>query len=299
MISRVTQQTVQQSTLANLQYNLRTMSDLQGKLSSGKTIAKASDDPSAANRAMTLRAEQAAATQARRNVDNGVSWLSQIDTSLQDAVSVMHRARDLTVRGSNAATVSGPAAGAIATEIEGLRDSLLSIANSSLNGRSLFAGTSADGVAFDGATSATPYAWHGTPGAGVERRISPDATVRVDADGAAAFGQGAASVFALLDGIAADLRSGVDVSGRLTELDDRLESMLTTVTDVGVRHKQLLDAQNSLDLRLQDTKSALSGVEDIDLARTIMELQMQEVAYQGALGATARVLQPTLMDFLR
>ncbi|WP_062137898.1 flagellar hook-associated protein FlgL [Demequina aestuarii] len=299
MISRVTQQTVQRSTLGNLQQNLRTMSDLQAKLSSGKTITKASDDPSAANRAMNLRADHAAATQARRNADDGVSWLAQIDTALQGAVSVLHRARELTVRGANTASVSGPAADAIATELVGLRDAMLDIANSSLNGRSLFAGTSADGVAFDDAASATPYAWHGTPGATVDRRIGPDALVRVDADGAAAFGAGATSVFQLFDDIAADLNAGVNVSGRLTELDDRLETMLTSLTDVGVRTKQLTDAQNSLTLRLQDTKSMLSGIEDIDLAHTILELQMQEVAYQGALGATARVLQPTLMDFLR
>ncbi|MFN3865146.1 MAG: flagellar hook-associated protein FlgL [Demequina sp.] len=299
MISRVTQQTVQRSTLSNLQQNLRTMSDLQAKLSSGKTIRRASDDPSAANRAMTLRADHAAATQAKRNADDGASWLAQIDTALQGAVNVVHRARELTVRGANSASIGGPAVDSIATELEGLRDAMLDIANSSLNGRSLFAGTSADGAAFDGAGSPTPYAWHGTSGASVERRIGPQATVRVDADGAAAFGEGATSVFQLFDDIAADLRAGTDISGRLSELDSRLESMLTSVTDVGVRYKQLLDAQSSLALSLQNTTSALSGVEDIDLAHTILELQMQEVAYQGALGATARVLQPTLMDFLR
>jgi flagellar hook-associated protein 3 FlgL len=45
--------------------------------------------------------------------------------------------------------------------------------------------------------------------------------------------------------------------------------------------------------------SQLTAIEDVDLAGTIMEVQMQEVAYQAALGATSRVLQPTLMDFLR
>ncbi|NTV40261.1 MAG: flagellar hook-associated protein 3, partial [Demequinaceae bacterium] len=34
-------------------------------------------------------------------------------------------------------------------------------------------------------------------------------------------------------------------------------------------------------------------------AETIMELNMQQVSYQGALGSAAKVLQPTLMDFLR
>jgi flagellar hook-associated protein 3 FlgL len=48
-----------------------------------------------------------------------------------------------------------------------------------------------------------------------------------------------------------------------------------------------------------DNTAALSEVENVDIAKAIVDLQMQEVAYQSALGATARVLQPSLLDFLR
>ena len=42
-----------------------------------------------------------------------------------------------------------------------------------------------------------------------------------------------------------------------------------------------------------------SGIEDLDLAKVVLDMKVQEVAYQSALAVTARVLQPTLMDFLR
>lgn len=299
MISRVTQQTVRTSTLANLQGNLRTMADLQARLSSGKNISKASDDPSATGRTMSLRADYAAATQAKRNADDGVTWLSQTDSSLQTTLSVLRRARDLTVQGANSGVVNGVSAEAIATELEGLRDTLLDVANTTLNGRQIFAGTSVGGTTFTDASGTPPYAWQGTAAGSVDRRIGADATVRVDTNGEQVFGEGDESVFALLDSIAADLRNGVPVSTRLNEIDDRMNTMLAAATDVGVRMKQVTDVQSSLALRLQDLSSAISGIEDIDLAQTVMELQMQEVAYQGALGATARVLQPSLMDFLR
>ena len=45
--------------------------------------------------------------------------------------------------------------------------------------------------------------------------------------------------------------------------------------------------------------NALSETENTDLAKATVELGLQEVAYQAALGATARVLQPSLLDFLR
>ncbi|MDN4472388.1 flagellar hook-associated protein FlgL [Demequina zhanjiangensis] len=296
MINRVTQQTVQRTTLANLQSNLAKMAQMQGEMSSGKLITKASDDPNAAGRSMTLRAEKSATTQALRNAQDGQSWLAQIDTTLQQSITSLQRARDLTVQGASTGSASATSREAIAVELEGLRDGLLDLANTTLNGRSLFAGTSSDGIAFD--DGAGGYAWHGVAGASVERRIGADATVRVDADGAAAFGVGATSVFQLLDDIAADLRGGVDVTGRLDEIDARLAGMTSSIADVGIRFKQVMDTQSSLELKVQDLTSGISGLEDIDLAETVMELQMQEVAYQGALGAAGRVLQPTLMDFL-
>ncbi len=299
MINRVTHQTIQRTALTNLQRNLTTMSDLQGKLSSGKNLQRPSDDPSAVGRAMAMRADKAAAVQARRNADDGVAWLAQIDTALQSSISVLRRARDLTVQGASTGAMGQTPRNAIATELDGIRDTLLDLANTNVNGRLVFAGTSSNAVAFEGPTSATPYAWNGTADASVSRRLGPDATVRVDADGAGAFGTAAASVFQLIDDIAADLRAGNEVSNRLGEIDDRMDAMLSTLADVGIRYKQVTDAQKTLELTVQNFTSSISGIEDIDLAETVMELQMQEVAYQGALGAAARVLQPTLMDFLR
>lgn len=299
MINRVTHQTVQRNTLANLQTNLASMSDLQARLSSGNKITKPSDDPAATARTMALRSDQAGVAQASRNADDGVAWLSTIDNATQSAISALQRARDLTVQGSSSGSVGATSREALATEIDGIRESLLDLANTKLQGRSVYAGTSDAAKAFDGPTSATPYAFNGVSGSTVERRISPAATVRVDADGAAMFGDGANSVFALLDNIAADLRGTAEVSGRLSEIDTKLNGMLSQVADVGIRYKQVTDAQTAIAKTLQDATSSISGIEDIDQAETIMELKMQEVAYQGALGAAARVLQPTLMDFLR
>ena len=51
--------------------------------------------------------------------------------------------------------------------------------------------------------------------------------------------------------------------------------------------------------RVIGLRNSLAEVESVDLPKTIVELQMQETAYQAALGATQRVVQPSLVDFLR
>lgn len=293
MINRVTHQTVQRSTLGNLQQNLSTMADLQAKMSSGKNINLPSDDPAGASDMLRLRGEQRAQTQFARNADDGNGWLTTVDSALTSSLSTMRRARDLVVQGGNGG-LGATSREALAAEVDGLRAALLEQANTSYLGRSVFAGTSDAGVAFT-----DTYAFTGTPGSSVERRVAENTTVRVDADGAGVYGEGADSVFALLETVSATLRSGGDVTAHLTAIDSRFESMLTQVSGVGARQNRVQDAQTTLLETQQSTKAQLSAIEDVDLAGIILELQMQEVAYQGALGAAGKVLQPTLMEFLR
>ena len=118
MITRVTHQTVQQSTLANLQVNLSKMADLQGRLSGGKNITKPSDDPAGTALTLQLRAEHRAATQAARNADDANSWLTVIDSALQTSVSTLRKARDLTVQGANTGAMGQTSRDAIAVEID-------------------------------------------------------------------------------------------------------------------------------------------------------------------------------------
>ena len=302
MITRVTHLTAQRSSLANLQVNLAKMTDLQQRMSGGKIITKPSDDPAGTASALRLRGDQRATEQYARNAADGVGWLSRVDSSLQTTVANLRQVRNLTVQGASTGASSPVTREAIATELEGLRDALLEQANTSYLGRSVYAGTSDASAAYtvtvagDGTRS---YAWTGSDAGSVQRRIGPATTVRADADGRTVFGDGATSVFALIDTIAAEVRGGGAIAPRLNDIAARLESMLGELADVGTRYGQLTTAQRTTQAALGELKSQLSAVEDMDLAEVIVELQSQEVAYQAALGATARVLQPSLLDFLR
>ena len=294
MIARVTHQTVQRQTLANLQGNLSAMAALQAQMSSGKKISVPSEDPAGASDMLRLRGDQRALTQYARNASDGDSWLTTVDSALTASLAALRRARDLTLQGGDGA-LGQASRDALAAELEGVRDTLLDQANSTYVGRNVFAGTSDAGVAFR-----ADYTHTGVTGAlPVERRIGDASTVRVDSDGAAVFGAGADSVFARLDMIAAALRSGGDPTTHLGAIDTHMEAMLTEVASIGARHGQVIAATSDLKSQELTVKSQLSGIEDIDLAEVILELQMQEVAYQGALGAASKVLQPSLMDFLR
>jgi flagellar hook-associated protein 3 FlgL len=277
----------------NLQASMAALAKLQDQAGTQKAITKASDDPAGAAQSLQIRADQRATVQYGTNIDDGLSWLGTADTALSSATDTLQKVRDLVVQGANSGSLSATARESIATQLDSLKATLLDTANTTFGGRPIFAGNSDAGVAFD-----PSYGYTGAPGSAVERRVSPSATVRVDADGATAFGQGSTSVFALIDTIAADLRAGTPISTHLTAVDASLSSMLGEASRVGSRYNQL---ETSKQLNMQTSGSLSSqraDVEDVDLSKVILQLKTQEVAYQTALSVTARALQPTLLSFL-
>ncbi len=299
MVARITHSTIQRATLANLQASLAASAKLQAQMSSGKKISVPSDDPAGAHDMLRLRADQRANEQYSRNVTDGDAWLTTVDTALTESLSIMRQARDLAVRAGSGA-LSTDAREALAAEVEARRDELLQQANTTYSGRRVFAGTSGtDAFTADTSTSPTTYTWSGT-GTAVTRQVGSASSVRVDADGSAVYGTGATSAFAVLDALAATIRSGsTDMSAGIDAVDGKISAMLGQVASVGARHNQVLSARDVLATDKVTLASHLSSIEDIDLAQVILDVQAQEVAYKGALGAAAKVLQPSLMDYLR
>ncbi|WP_233569088.1 flagellin [Frigoribacterium sp. PhB107] len=269
------------------------LAQAQERATSLDKLSRPSDDPTATAEALRVKSLQSAHAQHTRNVADGDGWLSTTDSALIAADSLMAKVRELTLQGANG-SLSPNAKEAVAVELEGLKADLLGVANTSINGRSVFAGTSDAGVAFR-----ADYSWTGTAGSSVTRRIGPETTVAVDSDGSAAFGAGASSVFALIDDIATSLRTGGDVASHLTTVDARVSGLRSVQSDMGARHAQLLRAEDTL----MDTKVTLeaqrAGLEDLDLGQAVLDLQLQNNSYQAALQVTAKVLQVSLMDFLR
>ena len=298
-MTRITHRSIQESTLANLQRNLSAMAVTQEQLSTQKRINRPSDDPTGTVSVLSLRSDLRATEQHRRNADDGVAWLGTADTALQAVGERLSRAKTLALNAASTGAQSVAGLAAIALEIQGIRDTVLENANAQYLGRSVFAGTA------DSAVTTTPgspptYAWAPASTGTVERPIAPGTAVRVDTDGRAVFGEGEASVFALLDRIAEQARTADPLlSDSMAELDTHVATITTALSGVGARYARVDAARQSADDRNLALTTSLSEVESIDLPAAIVALQSQDVAYRAALGATAKVLQPSLLDFLR
>lgn len=307
MLNRVTNLTMSNTAQRTLQAQQSRLAQLQEKATTLDKISRPSDDPAATAQALETRARLAANAQYGRNIDDGGSWLTAADSALGQATNVMNRILDLTVQAGNGA-LNQAGKDAIAVELEGLNKDLLSIANSKHLGRNIFAGSSDAVTAFSAAIPAdpavpgdtgTPATFNGVAGGSVERRISADRTVRVDADGVAIFGNGSGSVFEAVSKTIESLRKGENAAVHLTGLQTSFKNIVSGRAEIGTRQVQLERAGN-VNTELEATLDAQRmGIEKADLGSVIMDLKLQETNYQVALAATARVLQPTLMDFLR
>jgi flagellar hook-associated protein 3 FlgL len=291
---RVTQGMISAGSLGNVQAGLERIAKLQENLTSGKALNRPSDSPTGVTTALTVRSGINATNQYARNADDATAWLGTADSAMASAGDILQRVRNLTLQGASAGSADPAARSAIATEVKGLRDSLLGVANTTYLGRPVFGGTVDGTVAF--APSGTYVGDDGT----VTRRLSDAVTVRVDSPGKAAFGEGATSVFAVLDAVASHLTDDPSaLAADLGTLDTALSAVLTQRTAAGTRYARAENHQQVSQDTLLALQSTLSEVENIDLPATILELQLQQTAYQSALSATAKVLQPSLMDFLR
>jgi flagellar hook-associated protein 3 FlgL len=291
---RITQRLMVERSLTSLHTGMARLARSQEQLSTGRLINRPSDSPTGTSDAMRLRAQIGLDNQHARNASDGLSFLGQTDATLTTMVDAVRRARDLVVQGASTGSNGPDARAAIAAELGQIRESLLSLANTQHMGRSLFGGTSDVPAAYaaDGTFLGDQHQ--------VERTIGNGMQVQVNLAGPDAFEVAGDDLFTLMDDTISRMTADpAQLGDSLARIDAMSRNMLGALADVGTRYGRVEGALTALTDANLDNTAALSEVENVDIAKAIVDLQMQEVAHQAALGATARVLQPSLLDFLR
>lgn len=301
---RITESSIHTRVLANLQRNLAKGAQLQDQLSSGKQLNRPSDSPSGTVSALQLRAETRMSQQYTRNAEDGLGWLGTVEDTLNSASTLVNRARDLTVQGLNTTTNGALASEALASEIDEIRNGLIAQANTRYLDRPVFGGNTLKAVAYDkdtGAFAGNPYVEGQHDTTSVSRTVGSDVKVRVDLTGPEAFGDDTTGLFKVLENISANLRAGdqAALTADIRDLDGAGNQLKSAISEIGSRYNRITQMKDSAQDRLMSVSAQLSDIEDIDLPKTIMEMQLQQTSYQAALAASAKVIQPSLIDFLR
>jgi flagellar hook-associated protein 3 FlgL len=166
----------------------------------------------------------------------------------------------------------------------------------------LFAGYSG-GNAVTQDTSTTPATWTFTGGSAdvITRKVSDSDSVRVNVTAAETFSFGGTNVFEVLDKMAAAMTANdpAGIMAGVTQMATARSTLSVAQSTIGAATNRVTSVvQRNGDFQLSLT-SALSKVEDVDLADAITDQSRLNATYQAALGATAKTLQPSLVDWLR
>lgn len=312
---RVTNNTLINNMLRHLNRGLSRLDRHQQQLASGKQILRPSDDPAGVISVMELRSSLAENDQLLKNVTGALSWLESVDTVLGSVTSVLHRAKELTVYAATG-TLNSDDRNAILKEVEQLFANVLELSNASHGGRYLFAGQKSTTMPFQRASDDpdSPDYWVIKYHGGLANQetaalnVEINSNTVIDLNIIQASGTNAEDakdqvflpIFNVLSGIIQDIKNDDPgaLNQRLGELEDALDGLLSVRAEVGAKlHRVALAEERLKDLHLNLNKM-LSNIQDIDVAEAIVNLKNEENGYRVALAVGARIIQPTLVDFL-
>ena len=300
---RVTQGMMVARMLANLRRQSQRVMTLQDRLSTGLKVNAPSDDPLAARRAVNIRATISAYEQYLANITAAGPQLLESVTAVETVNSTVQRARELTIQGASG-TMSATQRQQFGIEVNQLIEGVLVEANHQTNGRYIFSGTNTLTPPFaatrdaDGRVTAVTYQGND---AAVEVAVADGIRVAVNETGADAF-LSTHNVFQVLIDIRDNLLANDTASlqnQRLSDLDGCQDQLLVSLARIGATQNRLETITNNTSDYIVQLRSALSDNIDADYADTVLNLSAQTNALQAALNAAARVIEPSLLDFIQ
>jgi flagellin len=231
-------------------------------LSTGKRIARASDDAAGLSISTRLNAQVRSLNQASRNANDGISLVQTAEGALAEISDVLVRARELAVQSANG-TNGGADQDALQSEFANLLAQVDQIAGSaSFNGIDLLDGSTAT-VTVQIGTGVTS----GTDTLDVTLSAAQASDLSIDT---------------------LDIGSTGDASAAVTALDTALDSISTARSDLGAVQNTLQGSISNIENRAENLSAAKSRILDVDIAAETAELTKNNILQQAALSVLAQ-----------
>jgi flagellar hook-associated protein 3 FlgL len=289
------------SIISNLDKLADDMRTLNETISSGRKYTTLSDDPVSLISALEIRSIIDETKQYERNVTYGISWTDSAEIALRQTDEIQSRAREIAVQMASA-TQSAATRASAAVEVGHLIEQMVALGNSQVAGEYIFSGQKTNISPFTYDSVAGTVTYNGDEN-DIDIRVGRNNSATINKNGKDAFmgGNETSNLFTYLIDLKEALE-GNDVSGiqdSLGNLSDAADYINEKIADFGAKRNKL-DMKKYIyaELQLSNTER-LSDIEDTDLAEAILNLKTKEVAYQAALTAASKVMQLSLVDFMR
>ncbi|MFO4088723.1 flagellar hook-associated protein FlgL [Enterobacter asburiae] len=297
------------STQMMYEQNMRGITDSQSRwlsygeqMSTGKRVNRPSDDPIAASQAIVLSQSQSQNSQfalARTFATQKVSLEDNVLTQVNTAISSV---REKLVYATNG-TLSDDDRLSLATDIQGIRDQLMNLANTTDgNGRFIFAGYKTESAPFDAVTGD----YNGGAEA-ISQQVDTARNMTISHTGQQIFesitsnaeqlpggGYGQTNMFKILDSAIASLKIPIEndpaaataqsqvIANAQIGIKNSQNNILTVVADVGTKMNELEKLDTLGDDRALGQTKQMSDLVDVDWNEAISSYTMQQAALQAS-----------------
>jgi flagellar hook-associated protein 3 FlgL len=275
---------------------------LTSELASGLRVTTLQDDPVAVAQSTLLGSSISQDDTFVQTASNETSRLQVTDSTLGDVVSQITQALSTAVEGNNGTNNASDLA-SVANELSGIRDQVLSLANTSYQGQYLFGGSQGSTAPFTLNNATNPATANYTGDNTVQFIESPNGQkLQVNLVGSAVFGSAGTGVLGALNQLISDFSGGATTATLTTDT-----GALTTALGQLSAQRSTLDSSLS---RLQSTSTyvqteagqlqiAQSNLVEADPASVATQLSQAETQHQALLSVINALGAPDLFSLMQ
>jgi len=286
-----------------LQSNIALLQQANERVTTGKRINQASDDPAASMSVMNAGSALRALEQYQSNIKRASNRIDLEDQVLSQIGDIITRAKELAVSQSSA-TASDNTRKIANDEVKQLFQQIVDLGNTKFGNEYLFGGDQSDTAPFSATGSAGTLDYTTTTPQGQRSiNIGDGQTIALTHDGKQVLID-----TGVLDAIK-DLAHALDpasatygnagIEAAMSKLDSSFEAVQGVVGDTGATGSRLDTAGQNLDALKANLTTFKSDLEEVDVETAMTELTNRQIAYQAALLATAKVTGLSLVDYLK
>ena len=310
---RVTDNLRTRTVIDNLNMSRDRLTKLQENLADGKRIHRPSDDPLGASNSLKLKTVLEANEQFNNNIDDSIAYFNSAESALDNLNDMMIQVKEIITRGASDQAADRKY---LAHQLEMLLTSMLDVGNTKSKGKYIFGGTETINAPFTLNTNELKYdlgekivTYRGNTD-NYKRQINENTLIPLNVTGTEVFQRSdidGVDLFQMVKDVI-DLFEkerdpdetvrGQDISPYIDEIDKGIEQVLEVYLKIGTRKQLALFNRERFQAQDIQMRNDLSQLEDTDFGTTFIQFKAEENALNSALSAGARVISPSLLDFL-
>ena len=266
-------------------------------LATGTRINKPSDDPAGAAQMVINTAQSTQADTFLRSITSVTGLLQTADSTLSSVVTALQRAISLGVEGANG-TLSDSDRADVASELTGIKQQLLSLANTPYQGEFIFSGTSTVQPFVADATSPSGVTYNGNAGTN-NVEVGQNYPLQISQAGSLLFTSASGNVFQSISDLINALQTNNNIDSAVSEVSDAFNHITGQRVFYGNALNQLQAQQNYLNSEKVNLATVADSISATDMAATSTAFTQSQEAIQADLAAMSRISQVSLFDYLK